>query len=150
MRSMLILCVLGLLCGPAEAAKCRRVSRCANVCQTVTPCHCPVTAPAPVEIKTYSRSVHSQIVRECDGTTCRERTVTVNRSTCQGLAEKLAQKDHGVSQSDHSGMNVYEGIGQGSTPQEAISKCCHQGRTPTDIGTAQGVSGRWYAVIHYR
>lgn len=141
MLAMLILCVLGLLCGPAEAAKCRRVSRCANVCQSVTPCPCPVTAPA------YSRSVHSQIVRECDGTTCRERTVTVNRSTCQGLAERLASQ----RTLSHSGLNATEGIGMGSTREQAIASCCFWGqRTPLDIGAAQSSDGRWFAVIHYR
>jgi hypothetical protein len=44
----------------------------------------------------------------------------------------------------------YEGVGTGSTPQQAIQNCCFYGRrTIRDQGVAQGANGRWYACCRY-
>lgn len=44
-----------------------------------------------------------------------------------------------------------EGIGMGSTPEEALARCCfNNGRYAIrEKAVARGANGRWYAVIRY-
>jgi hypothetical protein len=161
MRSLIaLLAGLTMLAALAPSAEAGSRRRCHLVpCTPV--CAAPESQPTPIEepgtknqeqfglIRSHSREVHTQTVRECDGTTCRLRTVTVQRSTseAQRRAEQLAQRE----QLGHFwAVSSPEGIGMGFSPDQAKAACCYWGqRTPRDIGTAQGASGRWYAVVHY-
>ncbi len=72
-----------------------------------------------------------------------------NTSTAQGVAEMMASR--GVMQ--HFGGNSgYEGVGMGSSPEDALSRCCYSssGMTVVDQGVACGANGRWYACKRYR
>jgi hypothetical protein len=45
----------------------------------------------------------------------------------------------------------YEGVGWGSTPQAALSKCCYSGRRPMVAqAVARGRDGNYYAVRLFR
>ena len=52
----------------------------------------------------------------------------------------------------HSGCNQYEGIGEGSTPDQARRNCCFFGRRViVDEGVAWSpLRRRWVAVIRYQ
>jgi hypothetical protein len=52
----------------------------------------------------------------------------------------------------HSSCGQYEGIGSGSTPEQARRNCCFFGkRVIVEEGCAYSpVTRRWYAVIRYR
>ena len=52
----------------------------------------------------------------------------------------------------HSSCGQYEGIGAGSTPEQARRNCCFFGkRAIVDEGVAYSpVARRWFAVIRYR
>jgi hypothetical protein len=52
----------------------------------------------------------------------------------------------------HSSCGQYEGIGTGSTPEQARRNCCFFGkRVIVDEGVAYSpVARRWFAVIRYR
>ena len=48
------------------------------------------------------------------------------------------------------GAGCREGIGYGSTPEEALRNCCYYGRYAIrEKAVARGANGRWYAVIRY-
>lgn len=69
--------------------------------------------------------------------------------SAQGVAEMMASR--GVM--GHFGGNSgYEGVGMGSTPEEALSRCCYSnsGMAVVDQGVACGRNGRWYACKRYR
>ena len=69
--------------------------------------------------------------------------------SAQGVAEMMASR--GVMQ--HFGGNSgLEGVGMGSSPQEALNNCCfsNSGRAVVDQGVACGRNGRWYACKRYR
>jgi len=69
--------------------------------------------------------------------------------SAQGVAEIMATR--GVMQ--HFGGNSgYEGVGSGSTPEQALSNCCYSnsGMRVVDQGVACGRNGRWYACKRYR
>jgi hypothetical protein len=70
-------------------------------------------------------------------------------SSAQGVAEMMASR--GVMQ--HFGGNTgYEGVGTGSTPEQALGNCCYSnsGMAVVDQGVACGRNGRWYACKRYR
>jgi hypothetical protein len=72
-----------------------------------------------------------------------------DNSTAQGVANMMASR--GVMQ--HFGGNTgYEGVGMGSSPEDALSRCCYSnsGMTVVDQGVACGRNGRWYACKRYR
>jgi hypothetical protein len=52
----------------------------------------------------------------------------------------------------HSKCGQYEGIGCGSTPEQARRNCCYFGRRPiVEEGVAYSPAKRmWFAVIRYR
>lgn len=69
--------------------------------------------------------------------------------SAQGVAELMASR--GVM--GHFGGNSgYEGVGMGSSPEEALSRCCYSnsGMAVVDQGVACGSNGRWYACKRYR
>ena len=69
--------------------------------------------------------------------------------SAQGVAELMASR--GVM--GHFGGNSgYEGVGMGSSPEDALSRCCYSnsGMTVVDQGVACGSNGRWYACKRYR
>lgn len=79
-------------------------------------------------------------------------TVVVRRPavivTAQDHAVVLARRGALV----HSGCSQTEGIGVGSTPEQARRNCCYFGKRPiAEEGVAYSpVTRRWYAVIRYR
>jgi hypothetical protein len=73
---------------------------------------------------------------------------SANNSTAQGVAEMMASS----GQCRHFGGNTgYEGVGTGSTPEQALNNCCYSrsGMRITDQGVAYG-RGRWWACKRYR
>ena len=68
--------------------------------------------------------------------------------SAQGVAEMMASR--GVMQ--HFGGNSgYEGVGMGSSPEEALGNCCYSrnGWAVADQGVACGRNGKWYACKRY-
>lgn len=84
----------------------------------------------------------------CGTTTSSTRTVVRGSTdTAQGVAEiQAAEGRHG----HHGGNRGYEGVGYGSTPEQALASCCSNGGTVVDQGVARGADGRWYACRRYR
>lgn len=125
--------------------------------------------PASASSSTVTRSVTRSQSTECDGSTCRQRTVSVSSSTsghppqansqqpslqqpslAQWKADQLAARGQLVHLGGSFGGGSAEGIGYGSTAEQATRSCCYWGqRTPIDIGVAQGAIG-YYAVVLYR
>ena len=70
-------------------------------------------------------------------------------STAQGVAEIMASRGVMAHLGGNSG---YEGVGMGSTPEQALNNCCYSrsGMQVTDQGVARGRDGRWYACKRYR
>lgn len=71
-----------------------------------------------------------------------------SNATAQGVAELCAR--HRVLK--HWGGNRgLEGVGSGSTPEQALRNCCYSnsGRVVIDQGVAFG-GGRWFACKRYR
>lgn len=69
-------------------------------------------------------------------------------TTAQGVAQLCAR--HRVLK--HWGGNRgYEGVGMGSTPEQALNNCCYSrnGWRVVDQGVARGSDGRWYACKRY-
>ena len=173
-RFAVVVALVAILFDPAEAgSRCRSRSRCSvrSLCLTQQPCQpagrivssdnpqpTPIDAPASsltagVESRSRTRTVTTSRV-VCDGVSCRQRSVTVTRSVAQSRAEALALLDpgSGLQQGHHAALGPvsgYEGLGYGSSPEEATRRCCFYGQRPIrEVGTAQGPRG-WYAVILY-
>ena len=75
--------------------------------------------------------------------------VEMTTATAQGVANLLARE----GRLRHPGGNPYpyEGVGMGSTPDQALRNCCYSGQRPVaDEGVAQGPNGRWFACRRYR
>ena len=72
---------------------------------------------------------------------------TVVRTTAADDAAYMAR----TGRFGHRGTcNCREGIGYGSTPEQALANCCYYGRyTIREKAVARGANGRWYAVIRY-
>jgi hypothetical protein len=70
-------------------------------------------------------------------------------STAQGVAEIQARRG---SCGHYGGNSGYEGVGMGSTPDQALANCCYSnsGMAVVDQGVAQGSNGRWYACKRFR
>jgi hypothetical protein len=74
--------------------------------------------------------------------------VQATTATAQGVAELMARN----RRMSHMGGNPfpYEGVGMGSTPDQALRNCCYSGQRPVaDQGVAQGSDGRFYACRRY-
>lgn len=69
--------------------------------------------------------------------------------SAQGVAELQASNGR---MGHHGGNSGLEGVGMGSTPEEALGNCCYSnsGRAVVDQGVARGRDGRWYACKRYR
>jgi len=85
-------------------------------------------------------------------TTAQAETVIV-----RGPATVVTAQDHALVLARrgtlvHSHCNQYEGIGTGSTPDQAKRNCCFYGRRViVEEGVAYSPSARkWFAVIRYR
>jgi hypothetical protein len=75
-------------------------------------------------------------------------TTTVTITTAQTDADEMART--GVLRHCGRAGGRREGIGTGSTREQAIRNCCFWGQyQPVEIGVAQGPRGRWYAVVRY-
>ena len=73
---------------------------------------------------------------------------TVVRTTAQQDADDMAR----TGRFGHRGCcGCREGIGMGSTPEDALARCCfNDGRyVIRERAVARGANGRWYAVIRY-
>ena len=70
-------------------------------------------------------------------------------ATAQGVASLLAASGRLF----HPGGNPhsYEGVGMGSTPEQALNNCCYSrsGMKVADQGVAQDSRGRWFACKRY-
>jgi hypothetical protein len=79
-----------------------------------------------------------------------QRIVQATTATAQGVASLLARE----GRLRHPGGNpyAYEGVGMGSTPDQALRNCCYSnsGRPVADQGVAQGSNGKWFACKRYR
>ena len=141
--------------GATEVEAGRRYRVVVPVCCTpcvpvaVQPC---VPVATQLTTETVTRSVTRTKAVACDGTSCRQRTVSVSRvSVAQSKAEQLAARGQVFHPGGSLGGGSHEGCGYGMTADAAMRSCCFWGqRTPIDIGTAQGANGGWYAVVLYR
>lgn len=70
-----------------------------------------------------------------------------SNATAQGVAELMAQNG---SCRHFGGNRGYEGVGMGSTPEQALANCCYSrsGMRVVDQGVAFG-RGRWWACKRY-
>jgi len=74
--------------------------------------------------------------------------VNFSLGTAQSVANHMAK----IGRIGHFGGNPYprEGVGMGTTAQQAIRNCCFYGQyTIKDQGVAQGNNGMWYACNRY-
>jgi hypothetical protein len=98
---------------------------------------------------TYTTPAQQQPQRVSAYTSMSEPTSGGHTGSAQGVAEMMANR--GVMQ--HFGGNSgYEGVGMGSTPEQALGNCCYSnsGMRVVDQGVACGRNGRWYACKRYR
>jgi hypothetical protein len=95
-----------------------------------------INSEASAKIKLF-RSKFTQAQESVDG----------DNSTAQGVALIQAAKNR----VHHcGGYHGYEGVGSGSTPDQAIGNCCFWGKlSPREIGVAQGSNGKFFACVRY-
>lgn len=75
--------------------------------------------------------------------------VAVGGGSAQAKAHELARRGQLVHLGGGFGGGSREGIGYGSTRDQAIQSACYWGQlAPREIGAAQGAGG-WYAVVFY-
>jgi hypothetical protein len=76
-----------------------------------------------------------------------DRYVTRVRTSAQEDAEFMAR----TGRFTHRGTaGCREGIGYGSTPEQALRNCCYWGRYAVrEKAVARGANGRYYAVVRY-
>ena len=76
-----------------------------------------------------------------------DRYVTRVRTSAQEDAEFMAR----TGRFAHRGAaGCREGIGYGSTPEQALQNCCYWGRYAVrEKAVARGANGRYYAVVRY-
>lgn len=72
---------------------------------------------------------------------------TVVRTSAADDAEYMAR----TGRFGHrGGCGCREGIGMGSTPEQALANCCYYGRYAIrEKAVSRGANGRYYAVIRY-
>ena len=74
-------------------------------------------------------------------------SVDGDNSTAQGVAIIQAARNRVFHCGGYSG---YEGVGSGSTADQAIGNCCFWGKfSPREIGVAQGSNGKFFACVRY-
>lgn len=104
---------------------------------------------APRRRYTYTTPSTSSMPRVSSYTSSSMPVHSGDTSSAQGVAEMMASR--GVMQ--HFGGNSgYEGVGTGSSPEQALGNCCYSnsGMRVVDQGVACGRNGRWYACKRYR
>lgn len=76
-----------------------------------------------------------------------DRYVVRTRTSAASDAEYMAR----TGRFAHRGTcGCREGIGYGSTPEQALRNCCYWGRYAVrEKAVARGANGRWYAVVRY-
>jgi hypothetical protein len=69
--------------------------------------------------------------------------------SAQGVADMMASRNY---MGHFGGNSGYEGVGMGSSPQQALNNCCYSnsGMAVVDQGVSQGSNGKWYACKRYR
>lgn len=74
---------------------------------------------------------------------------TVVRTTAQEDADEMARTGNFCHRGTCGGAR--EGIGMGSTPEQALGRCCfNDGRySVRERAVSRGRNGKWYAVIRY-
>lgn len=136
----------------------RRSCRAHTLCQAPSISGCQTPLIGGVTEFTRTREVTSSKSVDCQGNSCRVRTVSVTdsgsvtrpSSVAQWKADQLAARGQLVHLGGGFGGGSHEGIGFGATAEQATQACCFWGqREPIEIGVAQGSSG-YYAVVLYR
>jgi len=76
--------------------------------------------------------------------------VEMTTATAQGVANLMARNNRMQHLGGNGGM--LEGVGMGSTPDQALRNCCYSnsGRPVVDQGVAQGSNGKWFACRRFR
>lgn len=76
-----------------------------------------------------------------------QRTVARGYQSAQEAADEMAR----TGWFGHRGCGCREGIGMGSTPEQALANCCYNnGRySIRERAVSRGANGRYYAVIRY-
>ena len=78
-----------------------------------------------------------------------ESVTTITITTAQQDAETMART--GVLRHCRTAGGRLEGIGCGSSREEAIRNCCYWGRPYIEIGVARSIrTGRYFAVVRYK
>ena len=120
--------------------------------RAISRCRSSVVAACVFTMSLSMTVVNAQ--NPCSGGNCRyypgKALVGVTTATAQGVANLLARE----GRLRHPGGNPYpyEGVGMGSSPDQALRNCCYSnsGRPVADQGVAQGPSGKWFACKRYR
>jgi len=97
---------------------------------------------------TYSTPTTTSTMPRVESYTSSMPTTAGHIGSAQGVAELMASR--GVM--GHFGGNSgYEGVGMGSTPEDALGRCCYSnsGMAVVDQGVACGRNGKWYACKRY-
>jgi hypothetical protein len=130
----LVALVLGLVASSAEAGPFGRFSRRSAV-QSNTSC-----------------SQSQQGVSEAGCSSCQGESRGYSTGSSNGSAQDVADTMARTGVRAHRGNPAggYEGIGEGGSPESALSACCRPGNgmAVVDSGTAYG-HGRWYACKRY-
>ena len=78
-----------------------------------------------------------------------ETVTTITITTAQADAETMART--GILRHCRTAGGRLEGIGCGSSREEAIRNCCYWGRPYIEIGVARSIrTGRYFAVVRYK
>jgi hypothetical protein len=76
-------------------------------------------------------------------------TLSITITTAQQDAETMART--GVLRHCRTAGGRLEGIGVGSSRDQAIRNCCYWGRPYIDLGVARSIrTGRYYACVRYK
>jgi hypothetical protein len=78
-----------------------------------------------------------------------ESVTTITITTAQQDADTMART--GVLRHCRTAGGRLEGIGSGSSREQAIRNCCYWGRPYIEIGVARSIrTGRYFAVVRYK
>ena len=106
----------------------------------------PVASAGPFR-RNVTRATATSCTSDGCGNETRSSVRTFSRGNgAQAHADAMASRGVLVHASSHG--ETYEGIGVGPSPDAALAKCCNNGGTILEEGTAFG-NGRWYACRRY-
>jgi hypothetical protein len=116
-----------------------------SMCVVLVLSFASVAQAAPRHRRTYTRPQAAAPVKSYSYAT----SYAGHTGSAQGVAELQASNGR---MGHHGGNAGLEGVGMGSTPEEALGNCCYSnsGRAVVDQGVARGRDGRWYACKRYR